>query len=126
MTPGGYDLAGVKIQREGNKQFKYRLKAVKTNGEDALCNSLSMRVLQKNFTQLFSDKLTNLSIHSQITNNDPVDYIFFLSLDQNDSQLKNKICEFTLTFRTYRTDPNETGGIYAEQSIKNMVSSGNW
>lgn len=126
ILPGGYDLAAVKIKRDGNVNFKYHLKVTKTNGEDELCNNLNLQVLKRNFTQIFSDKLINLAIDSQINNDNPEDWIFFLSFDQNDIALKNKICEFNFDFKTYRNDPNEQGGIFAQRIITNIVSSGNW
>lgn len=126
IVPSGYDLAAVKIKREGSTPLNYRLKTVKTNGDDAFCNSLNMRVMQRNFTQLVANKLTQVSVDGQLSTDEPADYIFYMGLDDQEAELKNKICEFNLTFRTYRMSPNETGGIYAERVIRNVVSSGNW
>ena len=126
ILPGGYDLAAVKIKRDGNVQFKYSLKTVKTNGEDILCNGLNIQVLKKDLTQIFSGRLMNLSINSAINNDSPEDWIFFISMDQSDNSLKNKICEFNFDYKTYRNNPNENGGIFAQRIINNIVSSGGW
>ena len=126
ILPDGYDLAAARIKRDGNVSFKYRLRAIKTNGEDALCNNLNLQVLKRNLTKIFSGKLMDLVIDSQINSDDLEDWIFFLSLDQKDAVLKNKICEFSFDFKTYRNNPDEKGGIFAQRTITNVVSSGNW
>lgn len=126
MLPGGYDLGAVKIKRDGSVQFKYSLKTVKNNGDDILCNSLNIQVLKKNLMQIFSGKLMNLSINSEIIDDNPEDWIFLISMDQSDDSLRNKICEFNFNFKTYRDNPNEKGGIFAQRIIGNMVSSGGW
>lgn len=63
---------------------------------------------------------------SNFKNTDSTDFIYFISLDEKDQKLKNKICEFNFIFKTYRDNPNEQGGIFAQRLISNVISSGNW
>lgn len=125
LQPGGFDLGAIRIKKEGKLNFKYHIKTVKTNGDERLCNALDVQVLQKNLTLKYQGKLMNLSINSSI--DDKLgDWIFFISLEDKDEILTNKICEFNLSFKTWRNQPNETEGIYAERTLSNVISSGNW
>lgn len=126
IQPSGFDLRGVKIKAETDTRSKYRLKAIKTNGDDFFCSHLGVKVFNRSFSEVFSGSLLNLSINSNFTNSDPKDFIFFVSLDEQSQELKNKICEFNLDFKTYRNSPDEHGGIFALRSISNVISSGNW
>lgn len=126
IVPGGYDLAALKIKRDGKMNFKYQLKTQKLNGDDTFCSSLNLAVLKRDFTIVYTGKLLDLKLNSQINDKDFEDWIFFLSLDQDGANLKNKICEFNFSLKTYRNNPDEKGGIYAQRLISNVVSSGNW
>ena len=125
IQPGGFDLGAVRIKAETEAKFRYRLKTVETNGDDAFCRRLQVKVLDRNFFEVFSGSLLDLSFTARFTDADPRDFIFFISLDDQDPSLKNKICEFNFDFRTYRP-PDETGGIFAERLIGNVISSGSW
>jgi hypothetical protein len=122
LEPGGFDLAALRIVPDNNDKFRYRLRAVKTNGDDSFCGSLQLQVLNRNFTQIYSGSLLNLSLTT--INSDARDYIFFVSLDDQNSILKNKICEFNFDFKTFHDNPDEQGGIFAERLISNIISSG--
>lgn len=126
ILPDGYDFEAIRIKRDENFNFKYHLKAIKANGDNALCDSLNLQVLKRDLTKVFSGKLINLSIDSEISTNNREDWIFLLSLDQDDTNLKNKICEFSFDFKTFRINSSEKGGIFAQRIITNIVSSGNW
>ncbi len=126
ILPGGYDFAALKIKRDGNVNFKYHLRSKKTNGDDTFCQSLSVQVLKRDLTTVYSGKLMALSVDASVSDNNSQDWIFLLSLDQNDVGLENKICEFNLDFKTFRSSPNETGGIYAQRILTNVISSGSW
>ncbi len=126
ILPGGYDFSAVKIKRDGNANLKYHFKVVKTNGDETLCNNLNLQILKRDLTTVSSGGLMNSSVDSQITSDNPEDWIFLLSLDQNDSALAGKVCQFDFDFKTYRNNPSEQGGIFAQRTIANMVSSGSW
>jgi len=126
LQPDGFDLGAIKIKKEGKLNFKYHIKAVKTNGDDNFCNALDIQALQRNLVSKYQGKLMALNINSNIESSTPEDWIFFISLDNNDETLQNKICEFNLYFTTWRNQPDEKKGIYAQRIISNVVSSGNW
>jgi len=126
IQPSGFDLGAARVKRETETKFKYRLKATKTNGDDFLCNQLQIKVFNRDFFQVFGGSLLDLSLNSSLNNGDPRDFIFFVSLDNQDEALKNKICEFNFDFKTYRNDPEEQGGVFAQRLISNVISSGSW
>ncbi len=126
IQPSGFDLGAAKIKSETNNKFKYQVKTVKTNGDDLFCARLNVQVFDRNFFKVWSGSLLNLNFTSRFVNLNPKDFIFFVSLDDQDSELKNKICEFNFSLKTYRNNPDEQGGIFAERLINNVISSGNW
>lgn len=126
MQPSGFDLGAARVNAETDIKFKYRLKAVKTNGDDLFCSRLQVKTFNRDFQQVFSGSLLGLFSTSEFTNTNPKDYIFFISLDEKDQALKSKICEFNFDFKTFRHNPDEQGGIFARRSISNVISSGNW
>ncbi len=126
MQPGGFDLGAIKIKDESGRDFRYQLKTVKTNGDDFFCSQLNVKVLNRQFVQKFSGRLLDLSLKSDISKDEAEDLIFFLSFDSQDANLKNRICEFNFDFKTYRKAPDETGGIFAQRLVSNVVASGSW
>jgi len=122
LQSGGFDVGAIRIKKEGKLGFKYHIKAVKKSGDNEFCNALNIQVLQRNLTPKFEGKLMNLSINSEINNNTPEDWIIFISLDESEDQ-HNKICEFNFNFKTWRDQPGEDKGIYAERILSNTVSS---
>jgi len=123
IQPGGFDLAAARVKAETDTKFRYRLRSVKTNGDDLFCGKLHLKVFNRNFFEVFNGSLLDLSLTT--INSDPRDFIFFVSLDDQDAALKNKICEFNFDFRTFRVTPDEQGGIFAQRLIGNVISSGN-
>ncbi len=126
LQPSGFDLSAIRVQGESNQNFKYHLRALKTNGDDNFCNHLKIDIFNRHFDRKFSGKLMDLDLNSSLSGNESEDWIFFLSLSDRDPSLKNKICEFNFDFKTYRGAPGESGGIFAQRLINNIVSSGSW
>lgn len=126
IQPGGFDLAAVKIKAETDSKLKYHLRAYQTNGDTTLCDNLHIKMLNRNFFEIFDGPLKDLSVDSKLDKSAPKDFIIFISLDTNNQSLQNKICEFNFDFKTYRNNPDETGGIFARRLITNVISSGDW
>jgi hypothetical protein len=126
FQPGGFDLASIRIKGQSNNNFKYRIQIVKISGDDSLCNELKLKVTDRNFKNKFNGRLLDLNTISNIINDDLDEWIFMISLDNNNPELRNKTCNFDLDIKTYRADINETEGIFAQRIISNTVSSGTW
>jgi len=126
IQPGGFELGSLKVTPGNTSNFPYVIKVVKTGGDEVFCDSLKLKVLDRNFSSMYSGPLMKLNLSSNFVNSDSKDFIFVLGLDDTNQAIKNKICEFNFNFRSYRTISNETGGIYAQRLISNVISSGNW
>jgi len=125
LQPGGFDVGAVRIKKEGKLNFQYRLKVIKTGGNDELCQALKIQVMQKGSFK-FQGRLLDLVIDANVDNNQPQDWIFFIGLDDNGGNLRSKSCEFDFNFKTWRNHPDERKGFYAERSLSNNILSGTW
>ncbi len=126
LQPDGFDLGSVRIQNDAQATIKYVLKAVKVNGDDTFCRALRIRAMHRDLSTKYDGSLLDFSYNSMVVDKTPEDWIFIVSLDDKNNQLQNKLCEFNFNVRSYRSSPNETGGIFAERKINNIISSGAW
>jgi len=126
IVPGGYDLGAVRVRGITPFYSRYNLKVVKISGDDNFCNALKLEIINRNFSKKYDGDLLDLSLNSNLSEDSLQDWIFVVSFDDDDPLLMNKICDFNLELRTYREDPDETGGIFAERKIRNIISSGSW
>lgn len=125
LIPGGFSVKSLRLKKTANLDFNYQLKSIKINGDDNLYQSLNLKIMQKD-KFIYQGKLADLNRGQTINPNGQDDWIFFISLDQDNSELTNKTCEFTFDFKTYRDNPDETGGFQDEIKVINYISSGNW
>jgi len=125
FQPNGFDLHGLRIKKEGKMDFHYRLRTVVKNGDTNFCNSLSLQIVQ-NWQIKYQGRLVDLNLDTTIPSSGTEDWIIYLSLEKDDSTLKNKTCEFDFIIKAYRTDPDAKTGFWAEKILNNNVSSGNW
>lgn len=125
IVPDGFDVGSVRIKKDGQLDFKYHIKTEILSQDATLCNGLSIEIL-KGRTQQYKGSLNTVSVFSEINNNKKEDFIFFVSLESNNANLKNKQCDFNIVFKTYRTNPEEKKGLWSETKLNNIVTSGNW
>lgn len=125
LQPDGFDLGAVRIKKDGKLNFKYRIKSIKTNGDDLFCQSLHLDVMYKGIFK-YQGKLFDFVLDSNVDDEVPQDWIFFIGLTDQNSNLKNKTCEFNFYFKTWRTDPEGKKAFYAEKNLYNIISSGSW
>lgn len=126
MRPGGMDVASLRIRGGSTGTTQYTLKTAKKGGDATFCDSLSIHALRRDLTSSYTGSVKDMMIQSTIKQIDAEDWIFILSLDSRSADLKNKLCEFEIVARTYRSSPEESGGIYAQRTITSVVSSGTW
>ncbi|MCL4374910.1 hypothetical protein M1523_03540 [Patescibacteria group bacterium] len=125
FQPGGFDIRAIRIKKDGKLNFKYRLKTVKKGGDDGLCAALNLQVVQ-NWQVKYQGRLLDLNLDTTIPTSGFDNWIFYLSIDSDQASLKNKTCEFDLDFKTWRNNPEEKTGFWAQRLINSNVSSGNW
>jgi len=125
FQPEGFDIAAGRIKKDGKMNFKYRIKYIKKAGDDQLCSSLNLTVVQ-NWQTKYQGKLSSFSLDSILPSSSKENWIFYISLDDDQAYLKNKFCQFDLYFKTWRDDPESKKGFYAERYLPNYISTGNW
>lgn len=125
LVPYGFSVTSYRLKKDGNLSFKYHLKANFIGSDNLLCNSLTVKLMQDGNIK-YQGHLKDLSYDSSLISTDQQDWVIFLGLDDNNSNLKNKVCLFELNFRTWRQNISETTGIFAQQKIPGTISSGTW
>lgn len=125
LIPGGFGVKAFRLKKEGDLGFNYQLKSIKINGDDNLYEALNIKIMQ-NDKFIFQGKLSELNQKQKIEDQNKDDWIFFVSLDSDNQQLANKSCEFEFNLKTYRDNPEESGGFRDEIKVTNYISSGNW
>ncbi len=126
FVAGGFEVKGVRLKKDGQMIFKYQATAIKTAGDDLLCNALVLTVL-KNWQIKYQGSLLGLALESEISNGNFDDWVFHLGLENNDSSLTNKTCDFNFVFKTYRDSAGEEpSGFWDEEILGNHILSGIW
>jgi hypothetical protein len=125
LTAAGFDVASIRLKKDGQMKFKYRLTASAQGDDQLLCRSLTLKVI-KDDQFIYSGNINDLTL--EIANGDSGidDYILVLSLDNNNSSLQQKNCQFDLDFKTFRPNQPAGKGFVAETKINNFVTTGNW
>lgn len=127
MLPKGFDVHSFRVKKDIQSKMQYVIKPVKTNGDDNLWNELTIDILDGNLNKKYSGKLSQMSLSSTITKDEPDDWIAIIRFDKSDTNLKNKLCEFDLIIRTWEVQSDEEPkGIYAQRKLRSSVSTGNW
>lgn len=125
LLPNGFDLASVRVKKEGKMGFQYQLRTVMTGPDDSLCKALAMELWQNKKIQ-YEGRLLDLNFQSNLTDDNSEDWIFILKLNDHHPALMNKTCEFNFTLITFRKDLQEKGGFRDEKIINNLVLTGRW
>ena len=125
LLPDGFQVESVRIKNEGESGFNYRVKAIKTAGSDQLCDALVVRTM-KDWQLIQTSSLNGLSLDLSLGQNDKNDLIFFISLEDSNSGLINQVCDFNLSFRSWRNSPDEVAGFFDEEILENHINSGVW
>ena len=126
LVSDGFDVRAFRVKKDGKMDFKYQIKFKKTEGDDALCNKLTLQVLQ-NGQEKYKGELYKFVINSSLTGQGKDDWVMFVGLEDNDAQLQNKVCNFDFAFNSFYQDPDEKlVGLYAKRTLSNTLTSGNW
>lgn len=121
IVPGGFAVDSFRIKNDGKLNFNYRLKGSMVGGDNLFCQSLQL-VLIRDKNQVQSS-LVDLVYDSSIGTNESQDWVVYVKFDNHDLVLRNKICQFDLVLRSWRNDPNSTGGIFAQKQLSSFISS---
>lgn len=125
MQPDGFDIGAVRIRKEGSLDFKYRMSIQIISQDKTLCNVLGIEALL-NGEQKYNGSLEGLIIDSEINGSERENFIIFINLNSDNTELKNKQCDFNIVFKTYRNDPAIKKGLWSETMLHNIVTTGSW
>lgn len=126
IQPSGFDVKAVRIKKEGKMDFKYHIKTVKSGGDEAACQTLSLQVLLRG-QEKYRGPLLLLSFDSILKDLERDDLVLFISMEENSTSNMNKLCEFNFIIKTYRNSHDENPvGFYAVKYLTNTVSIGAW
>lgn len=124
LVPGGFAVGSVRVKKTGLMEVKYVIKTKIVSGDETFCKAIDLQLMQ-NASLKTRTPLNEFNYQSSINSDTPQDFVFFLSLNKNDSGLRNKNCQFNFVLTTQgQNGPKK--GIYAERQLLNYVVSGNW
>jgi len=126
LIPSGFKVETVRFKKDGKMGSKYHLSTIQTSGDNQLCNALQLMALQNWQAVRYQGKLLDFVQDSVIGESGFDDWIFSLSLSNNEVSITNKVCDFNLIFSTYRNDPSDHSGFYDEEVLTNHITSGTW
>ncbi|MCF7820217.1 MAG: hypothetical protein K9M44_01965 [Candidatus Pacebacteria bacterium] len=124
--PYGFDVEALKIESSTEREFKYNIRTIKRGGDDYLCSSLYLEVLNRELRNQYRGPLIEFSISSDMIYGSPESFIFLVGLNEGGVELQNKSCNFDFYVRSYRDNPSESGGIFAERKLNNIISTTEW
>lgn len=127
FKPGDNASASAQIKKDGALDFNYNISAVKTGGDDNLCNALQIEAKLDGVTK-YSGGLMGLSLVPVLTigGSGQDDWTFILTLASSDASLQDKSCNFNIFYKGWQTDSDGTWGFMDEELVGNNVASGNW
>jgi len=125
IIPDGFEVAAIRIKKEGEMDFGYNIKGIKTLGDDSLCQNLSV-VFVQDWIIKFDGLISNLNIDDRINDNGIDDWIILIRLDGSGQELTQKECQFDFVFSSWKSNPGDTKGFFDEEILTNRIISGNW
>ncbi|MCL5090755.1 MAG: lamin tail domain-containing protein, partial [Patescibacteria group bacterium] len=127
VKPGFSEAKDIRIKKDGNLDFKYNGKFVKTSGDDSFCNSLHLQTKLGALIKYDGSLINfNLTPEPMISLSGQDDWNFILSFNTNDSSLENKTCSFDLVFSAWQINSDGTWGFTDEERLSNSISSIHW
>ena len=128
ITPGtGSGTGSVTVSNSGSVAADYRLKFVKTGGDDAFCDALNLTA-SKGSTQVYNGSLSALNIFGgTLTSAGTHDWRFVVSLPTGaPDSLSGKSCTFDIEFAA-RQSGLSTGGFSDKEVLgDSIVNAGTW
>jgi len=126
FKPSGYDVRTLKIVKTGELDFRYRLKVEPVEGQSETCQYFSLRT-DRDWTETYTGALMEFENTSRITADNSDDWLFYLSLNEEEGSPQNSSCTFRLLITTYRKDKDEPPtGLRARKLLDSTITTGTW
>lgn len=119
ILPGGFDVRALRLKNDGAKQNVLLNYNYLSGGQD-FCQALRLKIL-KNWQIISEGGLSDLNLNFTLDANGVEDFIFVLSLENNDNGLKGKTCKFNFLFQTNK---EKAAGLWDEETLDNEITSG--
>ncbi len=127
MVPGDEETESLRVQNDGVLDATYGAWSVQTGGNTALCDALQLGATLEG-TPVYGSSLTgfNESPAGDILSGAFDGWEFTVGLDDDDTSLREKTCEFDLVFKGWQQDSDGTWGFTDEERVGSSVVTGNW
>lgn len=123
LIPGNSSTRSVLLAKIGSLDFQYNLSASQTGGDSDLCNALQIEARLAGVTQ-YTGSLLSLNLLTPVVISGSLDdWEFFVSLNNYDSSLQSKTCDFDLVFNGEQVGG---GGFTDQESLGSNINSGTW
>lgn len=115
----------LKIKKEGNLDFKYKLELINLTGNNTLCSGLDLELFQDS-NLVYSSNLIGIKNQS-FTISDSLDALQFKVSIPTDSSLQNKNCGFDIKFTAWQSNLSQGEGYSdTETTLTNSVYTLGW
>lgn len=126
LKPNTLETKTVRVKKEGNLDFKYKVEAIKTGGDDNFCNALQIEAKLSGVSK-YSGNLMGLTVLQETINvSGQDDWEFIAGFNNIDPLLQNNSCQFNLVFSGWQTDSDGSWGFKDQEILGNSISSGHW
>ena len=126
IQPDGFEIRATRLVKDGKMDVTYQYSVEKIGGDDAVCNALQLNILL-NAKEVYKGPLLSAHFDSTLKDGIKDTYIYMVSLDDKNSALQQKNCEFKFVFHTsYPIVNGKPVGLWAKGELPSIVSSGNW
>lgn len=127
ILPGGFEIHGLRIKKDGKIGFKYSLLTRFTGGDQNACETLQIQALN-NWSTKYDGKLLNLKADSDMGANSFDDWVIVVKLPSGaTAAVANKTCNFELVAKTWKNSSTENRvGFWSERVLTNIVTIASW
>ena len=125
LITGGFDVGSLRIKKDGQLNFSYLITTQIQSSDPGLCQSLNLKVLKED-KFIYTGSMVTMSLPMTIDKSGIDDYIFIISLNNNNANLKQKECQFAFDIKTNRPGQVEGRGFSAQTQVNNFLTSGTW
>lgn len=125
LLPGDIIIRHLTVLANDSIFFQYKIKTVKTNGDDNFCNALKLTAKRENII-LYNGALMdfNLTPPLKIEEDRQDDWTFEVSLPNNSSPFNGENCEFSFNVDGWQIGFNdESNGFSDHENLENLLES---
>ncbi|MCK4429341.1 MAG: signal peptidase I [Candidatus Aenigmarchaeota archaeon] len=123
LEPENPEIHKINVTKLDSQNFQYNASITKTGGDDNFCGNLSLES-KLNEEIKYSGRLLGFNFAPVNISGSEDEWTFNITLTNNDTNLQNKTCNFTFSFKGWQTNLDSSLGFSDEEEISNSVKSG--